>query len=232
MQRWLSKYAVATLVHNDSLLSLVDDWPGRVLVLDDPPAFNSPSSVGRTTCAAAFMILVISSYSWDEPVGIVFEAARQLPEITFHITGDPRRLDKRSATTKPGNVVLTGFLPRDDYFRELKDANTVMVLTTRDNTMLRGAWEALYAGQPLILSDQHTLRSYLERGVIFVPNTTEGIVDGIRRARDQEINLRQEMTTLACVKRERWQIQAAQIAKLLDISMAEPELVAGRNTRD
>ena len=71
---------------------------------------------------------------------------------------------------KPANVSFTGFISYAEYLGLLQDSTGVMVLTTRDNTMQRGAYEALSLAVPIITSDFKVLRdcfadaSYLHAG--------------------------------------------------------------------
>ena len=64
----------------------------------------------------------------------------------------------------PPNVTLTGFLSDEAYGGLVCGADVVMTLTTRDHTMLRGAYEAIYQGTPVIVSDWPLLREALRRG--------------------------------------------------------------------
>ncbi len=216
LQRWLSRYAAVTLIHNVEVAEYTRHWPGQVLVLDDAPlqvmaeAMLPPESSFKK-------VVVISSFAWDEPIDLVLKAAESIPDVEFYITGDYRRGSETLLKTKPANVYFTGFVPRVEYFRHLSSANAVMVLTTRDHTMQRGAWEALYYGQPLILSDQRTLRSYFDKGTILVPNTVEGIVAGVEEMRRREKELRDEMTALALLKRQRWLDQIKELGRFIDL---------------
>ena len=56
-----------------------------------------------------------------------------------------------------------------------------MTLTTRDHTMLRGAYEAIYQGTPVIVSDWALLRESFPEGAAHVENTAKAIVRGIQR---------------------------------------------------
>ncbi len=216
LQRWLSKYASVTLVHNEEVLEYTRHWPGKILVVDDAP-LKVMSDVKVHPSDDFKKIVVISSFAWDEPIDLVLKAAASMPDVEFYITGDYTRGGETLLSIKPANVFFTGFVPRAEYFLHLCSANAVMVLTTRDHTMQRGAWEALYCGQPLILSDQRTLRSYFDKGTIFVPNTVEGIVEGVEEMRHREKELRDEMIALALLKRQRWLDQIEELRRIIDL---------------
>ena len=71
-----------------------------------------------------------------------------------------------------------------------------MVLTTRDHTMQRGAYEAMALEKPLITSDWPLLRETFNRGTIHVDNTAAGITAGIENAVRNHRSLAVEMKTL------------------------------------
>ncbi len=216
LQKWLSAYAAATLVHNSELLGQTRAWRGKVMVAEEPPPhLQAPPQ--RAPLSSSFCVLVSASYADDEPLELVMQAAEQLPEVQFQITGDPQRASHALREQRLANVTLTGFLPRADYFARMASANAVMVLTTRSETMQRGACEGMYLGQPLILSDQPTLRNYFERGAVLVPNTVDGIVEGVRRVQARETPLRQEIQALARSKQQRWQAHFRELCALLQV---------------
>jgi hypothetical protein len=55
-----------------------------------------------------------------------------------------------------------------------------MCLTTRDNTMQRGACEALSLAKPIITSQWPLLREYFHQGTVHVDNTGAGIRRGVQ----------------------------------------------------
>ena len=61
-------------------------------------------------------------------------------------------------------------------------AAAVVVLTTRDDTLLSGAWEAIALGRPLVLSDTVALRSTFGEGPSWVRPEPEAIAAGIDAA--------------------------------------------------
>jgi hypothetical protein len=114
---------------------------------------------------------VVCSFNYDEPVAAILAAARLTPDVRFFITGNPRHLTGTLAAQLPPNVTLTGFLSTPAYGGLLAGADVVLTLTTRDHTMLRGAYEAIYQGTPVIVSDWPVLVEAFELGAIHVDNT-------------------------------------------------------------
>ncbi len=89
----------------------------------------------------------------------------------------------------------------------LRSVDLVMVLTSRDHTLQLGGCEAIAEGKPLITSDWPYLREVFHRGTVFVPNTTEGISDGIRKAFTSIVDLQCEALVLRQERRELWNVQ-------------------------
>jgi hypothetical protein len=81
--------------------------------------------------------------------------------------------------------------------------------------MLRGAYEAVYQGTPVIVSDWPLLREAFNRGAIHVDNTTRGIAEGVREMRDRHRHYKSEVLTLREHKRAMWeQSKSSLLARL------------------
>lgn len=179
LNRLVARRAVATLVTDPHWAERLRRVGAPAMVIPDIPRQPSAASE-RDPLGPGFHVLVVNTWSGDEPLGNVISAASQLPDATFHVTGrDDERVDALGAL--PANVRFTGFLADADYERLMRSTDAVMCLTTRDHTMQRGACESLSARRPIITSDWGLLRSYFERGTVHVDNSVGGIRDGVRR---------------------------------------------------
>src|SRR5262249_55862654 len=157
-----ARRALATVVTNEHLADIVRGWQAPVVVAVDPP-IDFPD-LGPRQPAAQFTVVVVSTFADDEPIGEVLEAARAPPDVHCAVTGNPVYARPEWLADPPPNVEFTGFLQRDTYYPRIWHANALVVLTTLDHTVLRGAWEALDLAQPLVLSDWPILRQYFHRG--------------------------------------------------------------------
>jgi len=224
---FLSRRAVTTLVTNEHLGRLVEKWGAPVTVVPniptDYPRGNPYPLAGR------FSIAVINSFSLDEPLEAIFQAIRRLPEVDFYITGDLARATRRHLASAPPNARFTGFLPDEDYFGLLRAVQAVMVLTTYDHTMQRGACEALSLGQPVITSDWPILRNYFTRGTLFVDNSPKAIEAAVRQMMAEHPRLRQEMQAL---RAQRWAEWTAQKERLWHLFYSDPASVEGQPSRE
>jgi glycosyltransferase involved in cell wall biosynthesis len=192
--RWLSRGAAATIVTSDTLAARVRGWGATAVVIGDVPvAFPDadPADLGP-----GFHVVVVNTFSEDEPIGEVIEAARALPGCRFHVTGNPRHARNRWTGDTPPNVKMTGWLSEEAYGRLLRAANVVVCLTTHDLTMQRGGYEAVALERPLITSDWPLLRETFHRGTIHVDNTKRGIESAIQAVRERANELQCEMRAL------------------------------------
>jgi glycosyltransferase involved in cell wall biosynthesis len=209
LQQALSRRAATTIVTNEHLANAVRGVGGRVtLVPDVPVRFTAVQPLER---ASPFIVAVVCSFNYDEPVAQMFDAARELPDVTFMVTGNPRHLSSDVKRDLPENVRLTGFLPDAAYAGLVIGADAVMTLTTRDHTMLRGAYEAIYQGTPVIVSDWPVLRASFDEGAIHVDNSAPVIAEAVRLMRREHNVFRAGAERLRRRKLERW---AATLADL------------------
>lgn len=203
LHRFLSRRALTTIVTNDHLSQIVAQWGAHTQIIVDVPSdlpAGQPYSTGYP-----FNIAMISSFAPDEPLDEVIEVARSLPDVGFYITGDPVQGFKRLPVNPPPNLHLTGFLPDDKYYGLLRSVQAVMVLTTQDHTMQRGACEAVWLGQPIITSGWPLLRQAFHKGTIHVNNTVESIRSGVLQMRVRYQQLADEILLLQEERRQQWQ---------------------------
>jgi glycosyltransferase involved in cell wall biosynthesis len=202
LQRAMSKRAATTIVTNEHLAAIVRQAGGRAtLVPDVPVRFRAIQRLERTS---EFLVAVVCSFNYDEPVAEMLTAARAMPDVKFMITGNPKHLAAELKQDLPVNVTLTGFLPDAAYGGLLTSSDVVMTLTTRDHTMLRAAYEAIYQGTPVIVSDFPLLRSSFDQGALHVNNSASEIIDAIRRMHKEHDAFRAGAVELRRRKLARW----------------------------
>jgi glycosyltransferase involved in cell wall biosynthesis len=203
LQRLLCRRAATTIVHNEHLATLVREAGGQATVVPDVPVLYE--QLEPFPRPQAFTVAVVCSFNPDEPVEAILDAAVLLPDVRFFMTGNPRHLPAALAARLPENVTLTGFLSTPAYGGLLTGADAVMTLTTRDHTMLRGAYEATYQGTPVIVSDWPILRQAFSEGAVHADNTAAGIADAVRRLRSRQADFRAGAVRLRARKLHQWQ---------------------------
>jgi glycosyltransferase involved in cell wall biosynthesis len=218
LQRFLAKRAQATLVTNTHMAALVRSWGGKIELVQDLALNLDPT--GASVRRGGFHVVFVCTYSVDEPVDAVLEAARCLPDIQFSFTGDPSYAPRGFRAAVPSNVHLTGFIPDTDYLALLRGADAILVLTREDHTMQRGGYEAVSLGKPLITSDWPLLREVFSRGVVHVDNSPGSIIAAVRRIQGDPETFQREM---AALRQARAVVAASQVSRLRCLCQAPLE---------
>jgi len=181
ISRWVGRTSNLTIVSNSNLAAVVNNWGASAIAVPDPlprihgVARRSHSGAGERK----FVFLFVCSWADDEPVANVVRAATLLkskyPMFSVLITGRPKIEKYLTGIELPDNVTLTGFLPEGEFDGLLTAADVVIDLTTRADCMVCGAYEAVAAETPAILSDNQPTREYFNSGVQFTDNSVEDI---------------------------------------------------------
>jgi glycosyltransferase involved in cell wall biosynthesis len=195
LSRFLSRKALATIVTNRYLQQQVETWGAKALVIGDVPV-EFPATPFEDLGSGSH-VAVINTFSQDEPLDEILKAAKKLPEIEFHITGNLSHSRRELTESPPSNVRFTGWLSETDYAALLRTVDVVMCLTTHDHTMQRGAYEAMALGKPLITSDWCLLRETFNDGTIHVNNSADDIGRAITVAIENRSELSIGMGRLA-----------------------------------
>lgn len=203
LQHWLCRRAATTIVTNTHLQNLLAAHGADSTILPDVPV-KYPAS-DTTFASDRFTVAVICSFDYDEPVELILEAATALPDVRFLVTGDPGRVEIRGFTLPP-NLSLTGFLDNAAYGELLRSSNVVMALTTGKHKMLRAAYEAIYQGTPIIISESPMLKEeFGSGGAILVDNTVQSVVEAVLRMQREMARYQREAVELREVKERRWE---------------------------
>lgn len=203
LQFWFCRRAATTIVSNTHWAKLVEAHGGHATIVPDVPIQFDSNGKGPASMTE-FTVVCVTSYDRDEPIEAIVEAARRLPGIPFVMTGDPSRAAKVLPRDLPPNLALTGFLSTAAYGDVLKNAGVVLALTTAEHTMQRGAYEAIYQGTPVIVSDNPLLRAAFDDGAVHVDNGPDAIVEAVQQVRGVREAFRDGANRLKRRKYERW----------------------------
>jgi len=226
ISRMVMKHASTTIVINkEQETYLVQNYQIRPLILEDPiPDFTDilaslKKKVGyELVQRAIFNVAFISSFAYDEPLHIVFEAALQLPDVYFYVTGDIKYADKKLLRNVPNNVVLTGFLEYSIYVDLLQKVDVIMDLTTDSTSVVAGAFEAVALEQPLIISNWIPLKRYFNKGTLYINNTANDIRQAIMMCTTKKDDLSKEMRLLKMEKINEWNDKISNLRNFLRIN--------------
>ncbi len=214
IQKFLARRAVTNIVTNQHWADTVRSWGGHALVMTDP--FLDLPEGEPFPVKTGFKVAFVSTFAQDEPIEAVLEAAAQLPEVHFYITGDTRKKPASFFDKTPANITFTGFLdPYRQYPSLLRAADAIMVLTTRDHTLQLGGCEAVATGKPLITSDWPYLREVFPKGTVYVSDSAESIRDGILEMQKRYMDLAKEVIALRQESRQEWDTRLGQLQELV-----------------
>ncbi|MFQ5561167.1 MAG: glycosyltransferase [Nitrospinota bacterium] len=215
---FFSKQALTTIVTNEFLKKIITcDYKATATIIKDVPIVVKNDV--EPTCYDDFTVTFINSFADDEPLKELLDAARKLPRVKFFVTGglNDARAKSSLVRQKPENVSFTGFLPNTRYFSLLKSSDAIIVLTTKDHTMQRGGYEAIYMRKPIIISGTGVLKEAFPKGAVFVDNSVPDIVRGILKM-EKNISLYTEGAGL--LRREKLDLFKNKKKELLNLMKA------------
>lgn len=197
----LFKWTTITIVSNAELVKHIVKLNGKAFAIPDPiPEIEEPAHT--EPLKGAFNVLFICSWAEDEPyLEVLRAAARIRKDIYIYITGNTKGKEQQLDIPLPDNVVLTGYIVEDEFNALLFGCDAVMVLTTRENCLLCGAYEGVSAGKPLLLTNTRVLRNYFSKGAIYIENTADSIAGAIDTASTRCSELGDEVKALRDILR-------------------------------
>lgn len=215
-----------TIVSNVSLQAYIENVGGRAFALPDPlPQFPQQSSEIEPRNSP--QVLFICTWAADEPFAEVIAAAERIdPNIQILMTGNSKGRERVHGQPLPPNVVLTGFVSDDEFVRLLHEVDVVMDLTILEDCLVCGAYEAVAAGSPLILSKTRALQEYFHRGVVFTANYAADIALAVEEAVASQQELATEISALKQELKDSWQLRLDELetwlaARILGAATAE-----------
>jgi len=210
---FIHRSADLCIVSNAHLVPIVEAVGGRTFVLPDKlPGLQSRSTVMPNSTRT---VVFVCTYAPDEPYREVIEAARLLdPSVTVMVTGDYRRVD---ALRPPDNVYLTGFVSERDYIALLQIADAIVDLTSIEDCLVCGAYEAVALAKPLVTSDTAALREYFHRGTVYTKHDRRSLAAAMTDALDNSDRLAAEMRGLRVELSRNWARQRDALRRLLPL---------------
>lgn len=202
---------VTNIPYKDKLLDAAR-LESRLLILPDKiPQFEYPHT--PVSMRGAHNIVYTGGFSELDPGHEVIGALEYLPEdYWLYVTGKADLFGK----DVPANCTLLGYVSDQTYQDYVRSADVMVVLTKNEYSLVCGAYEAIAACKPVVLSDTEVLRSYFDAGVIFSANDAQSLARAIREAVRKSGELRQTLTLEKAAKlaawRENWQLFVQEIA--------------------
>lgn len=210
---WVLRRADLVIVSNRPLARVVARIGGSAFVLPDripEPPNGLPESTSKH-----FELALIATFAPDEPVEQVFEALRDC-EAQLYVTGNQTKLAAAIRRAAPPNVTFAGFLSEWDYWSLLKRVNAVVDLTTMDNCLVCGAYEAVAAGKPLLLTRNEASTSLFGQCALFTDNSSADIRRCIEQLKAGEQEFRRKVVNARADLKAQWEDDAVRLRAALN----------------
>ena len=162
LHRWMVGRVALVMVTDETWSEKVRSWGGTATVVHEAPAdWDCPAPERHQRPR----VLAVGRFAADEPIAAVLEAARRLPECDFALTGAVASCPTKLRESVPDNVTLVGFLDPAQYRAAVADTDVVLTLTTEPTSVMRAAYEAVYARRPVVVSDWPVARALFPHAV-------------------------------------------------------------------
>lgn len=153
LARYVCRKSDLSIVTNPMLVPHVVKYNRHVAILPDRlptlPKVPAPAFTKRRQRPHATLI---SSFASDEPIEIFLKAVSEIDlPFTLFVTGSKRKA-RELLSLSSDKIVFTDFLTHDEYIGLITESDFLIDLTTRDDCLVCGAYEALAAEVPCILS--------------------------------------------------------------------------------
>lgn len=213
--RWFARRALANITDQERFKRQFESWGAKSIVLQSPPKAQPNADLQASMDPSYFDVAVVNTFAVDEPIDIILEAGRRMPDVRFFITGNTAKGDQSLINSAPPNCVFTGYLRGDDYWQLLMNSRAVMTLTTFPHSLVQGGHDAMMVRKPGLMSRQPALTEYYRKGAVFIENTAEGIVSGVNEIREREQQLIREQFELTVEAGQEWEHNFQQLLNLV-----------------
>ena len=204
LHRFALRSADAVIVSNTGLVQGVEKLGGRACILPDRLPKIIPPETRRENPVPE--ILFVSTFAADEPIETFLEGVHLVPELNFKVLITGRKAKAGHLLAQQGEKIhFTDFLPHEEYDRLLCQVDLVVDLTTRENCLVCGGYEAISAGRPLVLSDQKVNRDFFPKGCLFAKNTPAAYAETIREFFRRKGSLESEIREMKAEFQIRWE---------------------------
>lgn len=170
---YINKNATLVIVTNRNHQDYINNIGGNSVICEDP--LPNIGKIKKIVDGESKNILFICSYDTDEPYEELFNSSINLAKdgFTIYATGNYKK-SKINPECYP-NIIFLGYVPYESYVKCLYNSSVIVDLTTNEDCLVCGAYEAMEAEIPLVTSDTKALKEYFTAGTIHTSNNTERI---------------------------------------------------------
>jgi glycosyltransferase involved in cell wall biosynthesis len=179
---YCNRKADLVIVTNTNHFGWIESLGGRAVACPDPLPNLERYRLKSTKDQGEKSAFLICSFDVDEPFLEALQAFEILRKEGFRcvVSGNYRKVGLDPAQYP--SIIFTGFAPEEQFYKILFESSVAIDLTNFENCLVCGAYEAMSAEVPLVLSDKKCLREYFNRGVVYTSNNPDSIAEAIRRA--------------------------------------------------
>lgn len=185
-----NRQADLVIVTNDAHAEQVRRLGGRAFVCPDPlPRLRPNTAKPPALRDVSRSVLFVCSYDWDEPYAAVFEAARTLGERGFRVFASGAYSRVGLTAEQVPEVTLLGYVDSATYEAYIQHVDVVLDLTTWQDCLVCGAYEAMAVGKPCVLSRTRSLTRLFTHGTVFTSHDPADIVAAVSDAYERREEL-------------------------------------------
>jgi len=212
LHRFVARRSAFCLVADEAWRARLAAWGVDAEVVHEAPDGwdGAPRAPG-----GRLRVLCVGRFAPDEPVAAVLGAAGLVPELDLAITGDVSLCPAGLRDGAPGNVAFVGFLAAAAYQEAVADADAVLTLSTEPSSVMRAAYEAVYARRPLVVSDWPLNRALFPTAV-HVLHTPEALAEGLARLAADYPSFQASAESARTAQLARWEAQRGELARRFD----------------
>jgi len=156
-------------------------------------------------CKTKYLIVYPGGTGAKERPEIAIEAIKKLNNITLVITGKKEYL-KKVLDYESSKIIFSGFLPDEEYFGLMKEANCILNITDEPNTIPHFLYEVVAVSRPIISSLNKPIFQVFDNSIYMIQkNTPEQLTKAITYLLANEKEWTQKVRIIHSKLRERRQ---------------------------
>lgn len=197
LKKFSFKFADLSIISNSDLIKDIKELHNEFLILPDKIPAETVNSDFRYSSKYC---VYISSFAIDEPFEEILQVSKLL-ENSVKIFWTGKYPDKvKNLKSLYTNIEFTGYVPFDDYYNLLGNADCILALTTEEECLQSGAYEALGLEIPMVVSDTKTLRNFFKDTAVYTKHSPDKIAESILKAINNSTSLKNKMKNLKTEK--------------------------------
>jgi glycosyltransferase involved in cell wall biosynthesis len=158
----------------------------KVLTLIDYVEKISFKKIDRERfCKTKFLAVYPGGTGSKERPDLAIKAVEQLNEVTLVLTGKKEYL-KQVLSHESNKIRFSGFLPNEEYFGLMKEADIIINTTDEPNTIPHFLYEATALHRPIISSPNAPIIQLFDLIYIIKQNTPEELKNAIKDVLENE----------------------------------------------